>query len=88
MRVTVVFYARLRELAGRSEWICDLPPDATVADAWHAAAAAYPPVGELGRAVSAAVNAEFAAMTTPVHEGDEVAFLPPVSGGANARTRA
>ena len=87
MRVTVIFYARLRELAGRSEWACDVPPDATVADAWRAAAAAYPGMSALGRAVSAAVNAEFASMTSRVHEGDEVAFLPPVSGGAAARTR-
>ena len=41
-----------------------------------------PAVSPLGSAVSAAVNAEFAPMATEIHDGDDVAFLPPVSGGA------
>jgi len=35
--------------------------------------------------MSCAVNLEYARMTTAVSEGDEVAFLPPVSGGSDAR---
>jgi molybdopterin converting factor subunit 1 len=87
VRVTVHLYARLRELAGRSEWTCQVPAGATVADVWQALASAYPPVRELDAAVSAAVNADFASRKTPVHDGDEVAFLPPVSGGADVRAR-
>jgi molybdopterin converting factor subunit 1 len=82
MRVTVQLFARLRELANRSETMCDVAPGATVADVWQALERAYPAIGPLASAVSAAVNAEFASMTTEVQEGDEVAFLPPVSGGA------
>jgi MoaE-MoaD fusion protein len=88
VRVNVQLYARLRELAGRADWTCEVPAGATVADVWQALAAAYPPVRELDAAVSAAVNADFASRKTTVHDGDEVAFLPPVSGGADVRTRA
>jgi len=82
MRVTVQLFARLRELAGRAETTCDLAPGASVADVWRALEVDHPAIAPLGSSVSAAVNAEFAPMTTEVHEGDDVAFLPPVSGGA------
>ena len=87
MRVTVQLFARLRELAGRASWTCDLAPGATVADVWRALAAAYPAVQPLERSVSAAVNADFAPMTRPVQDGDDVAFLPPVSGGSDDSDR-
>lgn len=82
MRVTVQLFARLRELAGRAETTCELAAGASVADVWGAIERAHPAVAPLRTAVSAAVNAEFASMATEVHDGDEVAFLPPVSGGA------
>ena len=82
MRVTVHCFARLRELAGRAEWTLDVRDHATVADVWTALGSAAPDVLQLSGAVSAAVNAEFAPLSRPVHAGDEIAFLPPVSGGA------
>jgi molybdopterin converting factor subunit 1 len=82
MRVSVQLFARLRELAGCREWSSDVPDGATVADVWAALAREYPAVTALGGSVSAAVNADFATMRAPVRDGDEVAFLPPVSGGA------
>jgi molybdopterin converting factor subunit 1 len=82
MRVTVQLFARLRELAGRSEATLELASGASVADVWRALEVDHPAIAPLGSSVSAAVNAEFAPMTTAVHEGDDVAFLPPVSGGA------
>lgn len=87
MRVTVQLFARLRELAGRREWTCEVPSGSTAADVWRALAAAYPAVAELAPAVSCAVNADFAAMATEVHDGDDVAFLPPVSGGFGVERR-
>ena len=87
MRVTVLLFARLRELAGQAEWACDVPAGATVADVWRALARAHPAVAPLASAVSAAVNADFAPMTRPVADGDEVAFLPPVSGGSHGSDR-
>jgi len=88
VRVRIQLFARLRELAGRDEWICDVPDGASVRDVWAALAAAHPDMVSLASSISAAVNTDFASMKTIVHEGDEVAFLPPVSGGQDARTRA
>jgi molybdopterin converting factor subunit 1 len=82
MRITVQLFARLRELAGRSELDLTVPDGASVADIWKTLASAHPALVPLGSAVSAAVNAEFASFATTVREGDDVAFLPPVSGGA------
>jgi molybdopterin converting factor subunit 1 len=82
MRVTVRLFARLRELAGRAEVDCDVPEPASVADVWRAVAGRHPALEPFGASVSCAVNADFARMTAPVREGDDVAFLPPVSGGA------
>ena len=81
MRVTVRLFARLRELAGAGECACDVPSGATVADVWRTMAQAHPAIEPFGRSISCARNAEFARMTAVVREGDEVAFLPPVSGG-------
>ena len=82
MRVNVLLFARLREMAGRSTLSCDVPAGATIADVWTAVAAQHPALAPFGTAVSCALNEDFARMHSPVHDKDEVAFLPPVSGGA------
>jgi molybdopterin converting factor subunit 1 len=82
MRVTVRLFARLRELAGTGDLECDCPgTTVTVADVWHELVARHPGLAPYERAVSCAVNAEYARRSSPVSENDEVAFLPPVSGG-------
>jgi molybdopterin synthase sulfur carrier subunit len=81
MRITIRLFGRLRDMAGASELQRDLPGPATVAAAWALLAAEFPPMAPYARAVSAAVNADFAKMSSPLATGDEVAFLPPVSGG-------
>ncbi len=82
MRVSVQFFARLRDLAGRADVECDVPAGATIGDVWRAVAAAHPALAPYGSSVSCARNEDFARMNTPVREGDAIAFLPPVSGGA------
>lgn len=81
MRVTVRLFARLRELAGASELQQDLPDDAVARTSWDSLVRAHPALGDYGPAISCAVNEEYARLTTPLKDGDEVAFLPPVSGG-------
>ncbi len=81
MRVKVRLFARLRDLAGTDELTGDLPEKACVADVWQWLSDRCPAVAVYRSSVSAAVNAEYARMHDPVSEGDEVAFLPPVSGG-------
>lgn len=82
MRVNVLLFARLRDLAGRSEWTGEVPSGALVQDVWQALAKAHPALAPFTGSVSSAVNANFARMTSPIHDGDEIAFLPPVSGGS------
>jgi molybdopterin converting factor small subunit len=83
MRVTVRVFARLRDVAGRGEWPCELssPAATSVADVWRDVVRAHPALEPFAPSVSCAVNARFARMHTALHDGDEVAFLPPVSGG-------
>ncbi len=81
MRVTVRLFARLRELAGAGELMRELPDPATVAAVWEHLAHDYPEMAAYQPSISCAVNAEYARFKTPVHDGDEIAFLPPVSGG-------
>jgi molybdopterin converting factor subunit 1 len=81
MRVKVRLFARLRDLAGAGELVRDVDGPATVQTIWRALAGEFPGIAEYERSMSVAVNAEYANMAAPVNEGDEVAFLPPVSGG-------
>jgi molybdopterin converting factor subunit 1 len=81
MPVTVRLFARLREVAGTGELARQLPPDATVAGVWNELVQDYPAMAAYQPSLSCAVNAEYARFKTPVGDGDEIAFLPPVSGG-------
>jgi molybdopterin converting factor subunit 1 len=81
MRVTVRLFARLRDLAGTGEMTRDVSDPATVQTVWDGLVAEMPSLVEYERTMSVAVNADYARMATDVKDGDEVAFLPPVSGG-------
>jgi molybdopterin converting factor subunit 1 len=81
MFVTVLLFARLRELAGASELRRELPDDAVARTAWESLVGEHAALAEFEPVISCAVNAQYARLTTPLSHGDEVAFLPPVSGG-------
>ena len=81
MRVTVRLFARLRDIAGAAELTRDIAPGATIGSVWRQLAGEYPELGQYERSISSAVNADYARMDQVLSEGDEVAFLPPVSGG-------
>lgn len=82
MLVTVRLFARLREIAGAPVLRIDVAAGATVADAWASLTARHPELRAYAGSVSCAVNEDYARMTAVLHEDDEVAFLPPVSGGS------
>jgi molybdopterin synthase sulfur carrier subunit len=81
MRVRVRLFASLREAAGAPEVELELPPGASAEAAWHALVERYPALAARRGSLSAAVNRRYAAFDAALAEGDEVVFVPPVSGG-------
>lgn len=81
MLVRVRLFARLRELAGVSELERVVPDGASAGDVWRQLASDFPALASYETAISCAVNEEYARLAAPLRDGDEVAFLPPVSGG-------
>ncbi|GMV39488.1 MAG: molybdopterin synthase sulfur carrier subunit [Myxococcales bacterium] len=82
MRVHVHYFARCRELAEISEDTLTLPDGATVEQLAAALIDLRPRLARILPSVRMAVNQEFAAPASPLADGDEVALIPPVSGGA------
>ncbi|MBA3877347.1 MAG: MoaD family protein [Thermoleophilia bacterium] len=83
LRVRIRLFAVQRELAGTREVPVDLSPGATVEDAWTALVALHPALSPGRPSVRFAVNGEYAGPEAPLTDGDEVAMIPPVSGGAD-----
>jgi molybdopterin converting factor subunit 1 len=83
MTIRVRFFASLRERLRSSEVLRELPSGATVADLLTALEGDFPAFAGSGR-VSIAVNAEYVDGHHVLADGDEVALIPPVSGGCSA----
>jgi molybdopterin converting factor subunit 1 len=81
MRVKVRLFARLKDIAGTAELDRDVPEAATLGSVWDLLVRDFPAIAPYRGSVSGALNAEYARMDAKVGDGDEVAFLPPVSGG-------
>jgi molybdopterin synthase sulfur carrier subunit len=81
MRVRVRLFARLVDITGTAELDRDIGPAATIGSVWRQLVDEFPRLADYERSISTAVNADYARMDRAVNDGDEVAFLPPVSGG-------
>jgi molybdopterin converting factor subunit 1 len=81
MTLTVHLFARARELAGSDAVAVELPPAATVADLRRRLADRFPALAGLLERSAVAVNHDFAEDSRRLSAGDEVAVIPPVSGG-------
>lgn len=85
MKVTIRYFAIVRERRGASVDLIDLPAGSDVATALATVAKQHPIVAALLPRVQVAVNQVVVVATTTLAEGDELALIPPVSGGAGPR---
>jgi molybdopterin synthase catalytic subunit len=85
VNVEILYFAILRERVGRERETLDLPAGADVRAARRAVAERHPGIERLLPQVQTAVNRVRATDATPLADGDEVALLPPVAGGAGPR---
>jgi len=79
--VRVLAFARLRELLGFGERAVHVPEGTTVEVLWSTLASQAPQLAPLRASTRFARNGALASGTTALHEGDEIALLPPVGGG-------
>ncbi len=85
MKVHLRLFARQREIAGTNRLDVEVPGNATIEDAWTALVALHPALADGRPYVRFARNGDYAAPETRLADGDEVACIPPVSGGSGAR---
>ena len=81
MRIQVRFFASLADAAGVRGLELEIPEHSTVKELWDVLAGRYPKLAPHLPSILRAVNEEFRSADTVVHDGDEVAFFPSVSGG-------
>lgn len=81
MTIHVKFFAILRDLTGMTDLELEVPVGATVACARDALLEQIPALHDRLKPVAFAVNRTYATTATALHDGDELALLPPVSGG-------
>ena len=86
MKIRVLFFGQLKDIVGRAEDTVDWTGGARLADVFEHYASRHPRMKELAGSIVFACNQQFCSGATPVAAGDEVAFLPPVSGGSHAGT--
>jgi molybdopterin converting factor subunit 1 len=84
MQVRVLFFGRLKEIVGFADDSAELSEGARVEDLFARYGNRFPELAQFRPSVAAAVNQEYAEWSAPLHNNDEVAFLPPVSGGEDS----
>ena len=85
MTIRVLFFGLLKDVCGRAEDVVDMPAGATLRTVFDHYAAQFPRLTAMAQTTVLARNHEFAAPGEALADGDEVALLPPVSGGAPIR---
>jgi MoaE-MoaD fusion protein len=83
MRVKVLFFGMLRDVVGRAEDSLEVAEGTALSAVFNGYAGRFPRMREMAGSIVMARNQEFAAPSTTVAEGDEIAFMPPVSGGSD-----
>jgi molybdopterin converting factor subunit 1 len=80
--VKVLFFGMLKDIAGRAEDQLDLETGVTLGNVFEHYGSRYPRLRDMAGSILLARNQEFAGPATQLADGDEIAFLPPVSGGS------
>lgn len=86
MRIRVLFFGVIREIVSLREDTIEVPEGAQLETVLETYSSRFPRLREMTASIGMARNQQFASPASPVFDGDEVAFLPPVSGGAAAYT--
>jgi molybdopterin converting factor subunit 1 len=81
IEVKVLYFGRLREVVGHAEESAQIPANSSLAQLFAHLSASHPGISAYRASLVACRNQEFAAWSTSLQPGDEIAFLPPVSGG-------
>lgn len=82
MVLRVLFFGQLKEIVGAAEHTFDAADGARLEDLYSSYAQKFPRLAEFRASVAASINQEYAPWNAKPRAGDEVAFLPPVSGGS------
>lgn len=81
MKIRVRLFASVKDIVGRREVVLELPEGVTASELLHRFAVDHPRLRALLPSLLLAVNREYVEATRVLKDGDEVAFIPPVSGG-------
>ena len=81
IRVNVRLFAQLKDIVGTGELARGAPLGATARTVWDMLVNEFAELGDYEASISVAINEEYSRMDVAVADGDEIAFLPPVSGG-------
>lgn len=84
MRVRVLFFGVLKDLTGRSSEDLTVPEQATAADVIEHYQERLAGLRGMAHSIAISINQEYSAIDSPLHAGDEIALLPPVSGGSGS----
>ena len=85
MQVRILFFGALKDLAGQPSFTLEFVEGASVAEVFARCQASIPELARFAGSIALAVNCEYAAPQTALKDGDEIALLPPVSGGSPTR---
>jgi molybdopterin synthase catalytic subunit len=81
MKIELLFFAAARDLSGVTQATIELPDDADVAALVRQVVGEFTTLAPVAASARFARNEEFVSRHTPLRDGDEVAWLPPMSGG-------
>jgi molybdopterin synthase catalytic subunit len=81
MKVRLLYFAVLRDIAGRSEELIDMPEGTRAHELWNRLRSRHDQLARYDKPPLTAVNQAYVPADQILREGDEVAFIPPVAGG-------